>query len=113
MLPADFDALVNSTVVATFPTSVVYTTAASNAPATFALNGVFDEAWREVEFKTSRHSGSMSVSTTKPAFGTQVSQFPAGSSPQAGDTLVLNDETYTVSDVRPDGISGWVLLILN
>lgn len=115
----NFDGLANDTVIATFGDMAqtgqgdTYTT--PDGTTTVPFNGVFDEAWREVEFKTSRHSASFPVSTTKPAMGTQLSQFPTDTPPVAGGTVIrlFNGVSYKISDVRPDGISGWVLLILN
>ena len=116
----DLDALVNGPVNAAFGESntgagLVTYTPAGGAP--FDLDGVFDAAWREVEMRTGgRHSMSMPISTTKPAFGCRLSDFPEGVTPQQGDTFVRASDpsrTYTVSDPRPDGVSGWVHLICN
>jgi len=134
----DFDALVNATVNATFGDIAKTGRPVSYLPqgagaAAFNLDGVFDEAWREVSFNTSRHSMSLPVSTTKPAFGCRLSDFPSNLKPRQGDTLTrytpllqengspLTDESgnplyaetqYTIADPRPDGVSGWYLLIL-
>lgn len=116
----NLDALVNAAVVATFGEGntgtglVDYTTTTG---ATFAIDGVFDKAWRHIEMKpASRHSPSMPISTTKPALGCRLSDFPTGITPQQGDSFIRASEpgrAYVVADPRDDGVSGWVYLICN
>jgi hypothetical protein len=133
----DFDALVNAKVNETFGELALTGNACTYTPqggTAFALDGVFDLAWREAAIHTGRHSAAMAVSTTRPAFGCRLSDFPAGVAPRQGDTLVrltpllgedgtpltdeqgnplFDEQQYEVSDIRPDGITGWIHLILN
>jgi hypothetical protein len=133
----DFDDLVNAVVVSTFGVKTQTGATATYTPkggTAFPLDGVYDEAWREVDISRAGRGMGFAVSTTRPAFGCRLSQFPSGVAPAQGDTLTLSadiateggspisDESgdglgletqFTVADVRPDGISGWVLLILN
>lgn len=119
MAALDFDALVAAPVLEAFGDVAQLGGPATYTPqagAAFTIDGVFDAAWRELEFRGSRHGASLPVSTTKPAFAVRLSDFPAGVEPALDDTLVrFNGETYRVGDIRPDGVSGstWTYLILN
>lgn len=106
----DFDAQVNAVCVATFPTAVSYK--AKGRDERFDITGVFDEAWADVA-TTKRGGFSLPVSTTKPCLGVRGSDFPEGVEPAQGDTFRLksNNKRYEVADTKPDGISGWVLLV--
>lgn len=95
---------------------------------------MFDKAWREVEFHTSRHGAGMPVSSTRPALGCRAAVFRAANVTAAqGDTyvrtapllqengapvldendqIVMEQTSYSVADIRSDGISGWLILIL-
>jgi len=132
----DFGA-VNQAVLNTFGDQAQLGTTGTYTPKggqPFGLDGVFDEAWKEVGFHTSRHSVSLPVSTTKPMLGCRKIAFPVNVTPAQGDTYVrtvplLNEDgsqqtdengnplyqetTYVVADVRSDGVSDWLQLILN
>lgn len=115
MTGVDFDSLVNSVVLNTFGeasrgVTITYT---RRGGATFPLSIVFDAAWSNVEMQA-RGGVRLPVSTTKPAFGCRLSDFPDNLPPKQGDTMTRSgDRTYTVSDVMPDGVSGWFLVKLN
>lgn len=112
----DFDALVNSVVVATFGMENVGQPIPVYTPqggAPFDIDGVFDEAWREFDVSGGARGPGFKFSTTKPVFACQLSNFPTGVTPARRDNIAINGATYEVADIRGDGISGWVLLVLN
>lgn len=112
----DLDALVNAPVVATFGRAntgqaiPVYTPQGGSA---FEIDGVFDAAWREFDLSSAGRGSGFKFSTTRPVFACQLSNFPAGVVPLQGDEVLIGGDTYTVADVRDDGVSGWVVLVLN
>lgn len=101
-MPAlDLDALVLGPCVAAFGEAAqgypvpVYTPAAG---APFALDGVFDRGYREIDQLTG-----VPISTAMPVLGVRLAQFPAGVTPQPNDHLTIRGVTYLVREVRPDG----------
>lgn len=114
-MPVDFDA-VNAAVVGAFGQGAqtgapaVYTPCGGSP---FDLDGVFDEAWREFELGNAGRGAGFRFSTTKPVFSCRLADFPTGIAPQQGDLVVIGGDGFKVADIRPDGISGWIFLILN
>jgi hypothetical protein len=78
------------------------------AGGTFAIDGVFDDAYREVGIAANGNA----VTSTHPILGVRVADLPAA--PLQGDKLTLsrNGRTYVVKEVRPDS-HGWAILLLN
>jgi hypothetical protein len=113
-MAVDWDTLLIGPTVARFGEPVTYSTQA----ASFAIVGVFDEAYRELivvaagEATFSDHMLGSAVSAERPVLGVQLSQFPAGTYPTQSDTLVVRGALYIVKEVRPDG-HGWARLLLN
>lgn len=110
-----FDTL-NATAVQTFGICASAGSKATYTPANgapFALDGVFDKAWRDDEPPATRHAPRMGISTTRPVFGCRLADFPPGVSPAQDDRIdIPNAGSFTVVDPRPDGLSGWVHLFL-
>lgn len=73
----------------------------------FAIDGVFDDGWHEVDIL--RESP---ITSSAPSLGVQLSAFPAGVMPQQGDAVTVRGNTYAVREVRPDS-HGWARLMLN
>lgn len=106
----DFDALVLAPCVAAFGETAQGYPASVYAPATgqpFALDGIFDRAYREVDALTG-----MPISSARPVFGVRLSVFPAGMAPASGDQVTIRGTVYVVREVRPDG-HGEAKLMLN
>ncbi len=76
--------------------------------AAFVINGIFDDAYREV---TVAGDGT-AVTTDSPILGVQLGDFAAP--PLQGDQLTVTrtGETFVVKEVRPDS-HGWAVLMLN
>lgn len=74
----------------------------------FAISGIFDEAYRELDLATG-----MRVSTVTPVLGVRLAQF-TGPAPRQGDMLIIQASglTYVVKEVRPDS-HGAAKLMLN
>ena len=107
-MSVDFDTLANGPAVATFGQAVTYQPVAG---APFAITGIFDEAWQDVEFEESRHGRRVPVSTVKPALGVRLADFPPGVTPAQGDSFTLiSGESHVVADVQPDGFGMAYLL---
>src|SRR5690606_37522085 len=86
-----------------FGEAITYTPAA--APANFvALEGVFNEVWRQVE-----PDGAI-VSTNQPNIGVRLIDFPA-EKPIEGDTFLIRGRTYKVVDPQEDGEGGLKILL--
>ncbi len=98
----DFDTLALAPAMAAFGESATLLPKAGGAPVPFV--GSFSAAFTEEKVD---RDGNL-VSTTRPAIGTQASQF-AGLGvpwPKQGDQVLLSSGvTYAVIDVRPDGIA--------
>lgn len=107
----DFDGLVNAVVTdpAIFGKAIVY---APQGTPPFTLNVVFDEAWQTVE-GSGRRGIALPVSTTKPMIGCRAGDFPAGVVARQGDACTIDGQSYEVAAVKPDGVSGWLLITLN
>jgi hypothetical protein len=110
----DFDRLVNATCVRVFGeqtssgAKVCYRVPGGPS---FDLDGIFDEAWSQINFQGS-HGSLAPISTTKPRFGVRLADFPAGVSPAKKHTFTrANGEQYEVVDVQPDGF-GYTYLTL-
>ena len=68
----------------------------------FAINGVFDQAYTEVIIT----DDSAPINSVMPVFGVCLADFPAWcATPKKNDKLYVNSVklTYIVRDVRPDG----------
>ena len=100
----DWDAQVLAPNEAVFGEPVTYIPAIG---ADFAILGVFDEAWREVELLDTE-LGNTSVT---PVLGVRLNQFP--NPPQQNDQVRIArvNSTYRVREVRPDGHGGAKLLL--
>lgn len=88
-----------------FGEPVVYAPAAGGS---IAVNGIFDEAYREV---TAAGDGS-AVTSESPVLGVQLGDFPAVPLQDDQLTVTRTGETFAVKEVRPDS-HGWALLMLN
>lgn len=73
----------------------------------FAIDGVFDEGYREVDL----FPGSP-VTSAAPVLGVRLSDFPPNVAPSQGDLVVIRGVNYLVREVRPDS-HGFLLLTLN
>jgi len=110
MAAFDLDGLVIGPCIAAFGEAAqgqalpVYTPAGGSP---FALDGVFDEEFRELDQITG-----LPVSSAAPVFGVQLSQFPTGTAPGQSDTVMLRGRNFVVREVRPDG-HGAAKLMLN
>ena len=77
----DFDGLVNKVCLDTFGEVAQGTGAVTYRPlsgAPFALDGVFDEAWRDLKIGSGLLGRATDFSTTGPCFGTRLALFPTG-----------------------------------
>lgn len=105
-----FDELVVAPAIAAFGEASqgfdlpVYTPAAGIP---FQIDGVFDEAYREVDPVI----GSP-VSSTAPMLGVRLAAFPPGVVPAQGDLLTIRAGNYVLREVRVDS-HGWARLLLN
>jgi len=89
-------------------------TAATFSPqagGSFRINGVYDNAYRELELS----ADAPPVNTVAPALGVNLADFP--SPPLQGDALTILEgpyagTVYAVREVRPDS-HGWAILMLN
>jgi hypothetical protein len=110
-MPVAWDSLLLVPVEGVFGQPATWTNRAGNTSA--LLNGVFDEAVRDVEVVDG-----IPVTSTRPCYGVRVAELPV--LPKQGDTLLVlagdpapaTDTTYVIREVRVDG-HGWVLLLLN
>ncbi len=100
----DWDGNVLAPVLGVFGESITYSPAAG---APFAISGVFDEAYSEIDL-----AGGMPVTTDTPVVGVRLAQFAAP--PSQGDSLTIArlGWTFVVKEVRPDG-HGYAKLMLN
>lgn len=103
----DWDAAVIGPCMAVFGEAekITYMPAAGGS---FQVDGVFDNAYREI---TMIDTGP-GVSTVRPVLGVRASQF--AKEPVQGDKLYIPrvDTTYIVNNPNPDS-HGWILLLLN
>ncbi|MCW3583934.1 head-tail joining protein [Burkholderia cenocepacia] len=101
----DFDQL-NASINGVFGESVSYQPAAGGAP--FAVTGVVVDSFRTPYYKD---DGSVGYTTTAPAIGVRLADFPA--KPVKNDVLtrLKTGDRFMVLDVHSDGI-GWLNLIL-
>lgn len=108
----DLDKLVNKPVTdpKIFGKPIIYT---PKGGAPFTLNVVFDEAWQTIEASGGRRGFQVPISTTKPVIGCRKADFPQGVEPCQEDSCTIDGEVREVSDVQPDGVSGWLFLTLN
>lgn len=104
-MAVDWDSLVHGPVMAAFGEAALYAPAAGGAP--FAITGVFDEAYAEVQ-----ELGDQPVSSASPVLGVQLSQFPAPPDIRDQVTILASGTVYVVSVIEPDG-HGWAKLFLN
>lgn len=74
-----------------------YTPAGGSA---FSIDGVFRLPTRE-ELAIADAPG---ITSRKPELDIRASQVPAGVTPKQGDQVAVRGVTYTVADVRPDGV---------
>lgn len=107
-MPLNFDALVLAPAHAAFgeanqgnPTPVY--TPQGGSP--FTVDGVF----RLPSADDLTLPGVPGVTTRKPELDVRAAQLPAGITPAQGDQVVVRGVTYTVSDVRPDGMGLYTL----
>ena len=78
----------------------------------FNLDGVFDDAYTALSIEGEEPA----YSTFKPVLGVRLAQFPAGVTPQAGDSVTIyfdkgGSNLFKVMNVRTDG-KGWAKLEL-
>ena len=74
--------------------------------ASASVRGIFDEEYVAVP------AGEVPVESSGPAWSMRLSDLTAeGIKPRHGDTLDVNDRTFTVREVQPDN-SDWVVLLL-
>jgi hypothetical protein len=90
---------------AAFGQSVLYAPASGGS---FEINGVFDEAYRDLQIDRD----GIGVSTVRPCLGIQPGDLPV--MPQQGDQLTIVDtgEVFVVKEYRPDS-HGWAILLMN
>ncbi|HEV2365402.1 MAG TPA: hypothetical protein VGS12_14530 [Caulobacteraceae bacterium] len=105
--PIDWDKAVLGPTVGVFGEGCTYYPAAEWP---FALTGVFDRAYRDVNIIETDPD----IVTVQPVLGVRLAAFPLGQPPAVGDKLYVPsvDITYLVREVRPDG-HGWAKLMLN
>ncbi|OVE45591.1 hypothetical protein CBW21_22390 [Chromobacterium violaceum] len=101
----DWDAAVLAPLQDVFGEPVTYTTTTGQS---FAISGVFDEAYHAVDGL----SGAIYTSTSQPVLGIRAAALPFP--PQASDfvTILRTGIVYSVADVHPDG-HGAIKLLLN
>ena len=100
----DWDKAVLGPVMGVFGEPVTFSPAAGSP---FAISGVFDEAYREVEVI----DGDIPVTTEIPVVGVRIAAFTIP--PQQGDQLTIagTGATYAVREVRLDGHGGAKLML--
>lgn len=101
----DFDALVLGPCRDTFGEKATYKPATG---ASFAISGVFDEAYRELTLLDTGDATSSDI----PVLGVRLADFPAPPAQNDKLTIVSVNSTFIVKEVRPDG-HGWAKLMLN
>lgn len=87
--------------VSAFGETVVYTPSGGSP---FSISGIFKSQYLEVDFSTGEE-----ILSETPNLGVKNSDF--ASPPAQGDTLVVNDTTYTVHTVHKDGEAGSTILL--
>lgn len=99
----DWDKAVLGPTISVFGESATYMPAAGGS---FAVSGVFDEAYKDVQ-----QIDPLGANEAMPVFGTRLVLFPAP--PQQNDLVRIASvgRVYVVKDVQPDG-HGWVKLML-
>lgn len=85
----------------TFTTNLTYT---PSVGAPFALAGIFDAAYQQIEMLDGA-----AVQSTQPMLGVRLRDFPAP--PREGDRCTINAQLYRVSSFEPDGEAGARLLL--
>lgn len=104
-MAVDWDAQVLNPLIGIFGQPVIYTL---QRGAAFTLNGVFDRYHTEVTLDPSQ---GVPVSTFKPVLGVRAADFPANTTPTPGDTLMVANAKWLVTDTQPDG-HGHIKLML-
>lgn len=99
----DFSSTVLGPAMAIFGEPVTYI---PEGLAQLAISGIYKEAYQVITIKDGAP-----VSTTKPALGVKLDQFPPGFAPAQGDQVLLRARRFTIADVQPDGIAGAMLLL--
>lgn len=118
-MPVNWDSLVIGPCNGVFGEAVRYSPA--SGAASFAISGVFDEAYIEVTpmgagpFQSTELSALGApggITSDAPVLGVQLSQFAVP--PIQGDSLTVQSigQAFVVKEVQPDG-HGWALLLLN
>ncbi|MBF0305774.1 MAG: hypothetical protein HQL41_09020 [Alphaproteobacteria bacterium] len=103
----DFDALVLGPAMGVFGGTAMFT---PGGGAPMPVTGVFDAVHRLVEVDMGQNaSGTLAVSSTAPAFGIRLKDFPAA--PEQGDGLRWGGVDYQIVDIRPDGQGGAQLIL--
>jgi hypothetical protein len=103
----DFDALVLAPAIQVFGEPATYT---PDGGSPTAVTGVFDAAHKLVTVDMGEESfHTAGVSTTAPAFGIRLKDFPVP--PEQGDGLRVRDTDYVVMDIHPDGHGGAHLIL--
>lgn len=97
-----WDALVLGPLQSTFGEPVTFLPASGGS---FAVNGIFDEAYREVDL-----AGGVAVTTEHPVLGIRTSAFQV--LPKQGDQFTIRGANYTVREVQVDG-HGAAKVLLN
>lgn len=87
----------------TFTTTLTYTPAVG---APFALKGIFDAAYQQVELLDGAP-----VQTIQPKLGVRLKDFPPGFPPKEGDRCTINGTNYRVSEFQTDGEAGAALML--
>jgi hypothetical protein len=105
-VPHDFDGHILAPLFDQFAEGVTYAHAGGE---TLAINGIFDEAYRELI----PQGGVLAYTTERPVCGVRLVEF-GDSPPQQGDALTVNrtGNVYEVQEVRLDG-HGAAKLMLN
>ncbi|MTK12701.1 MAG: hypothetical protein F8N39_11630 [Clostridiaceae bacterium] len=100
----NWDQMVLSPVMSVFGESATYLPAVGSP---FAVTGVFDEAYRELELVDDMAA----ISTSMPVFGARLAEFPGP--PKQGDKVFIQsvNATFVVREVRPDGHGGAKLML--
>lgn len=75
----------------------------------FSIDGVFDDAYVGLSLEGAEPE----FQTLSPVLGVRLAQFPAGTTPNQGDTVRVAsvNTTYKVMSVKVDG-HGWAKLVL-
>lgn len=118
-MPVDFDAMVVGPCMRAFAEPVDYR---PQAGAPFAVEGVFDEAYQALLPLGGTHGeetlglgGMPGTDSTGPALGVRLASFAMllASPPAQGDQLTVRGKPFLVRDVRPDGLGGAMLLLVD